>query len=257
MIFIDKKAQEAIPDINFIEWAIALSEEKKESTLIRERYARRKSRQAGNMWSPLRPYSMLVRQERERALVRLLNRHLNGRQPADLKAIEIGCGEGANLQQLITLGFSPDKLIGNELLDYHIDVARKRLPASVNLETGDALELDIAAGSLDVVYQSVVFSSILDDDFQEALAKKMWAWLKPGGALLWYDFIYNNPRNPDVRGISIKRVKELFPQGRFHMQRVTLAPPIGRRVTQWHQGLYPALNLFPFLRTHIICWIEK
>ena len=30
--------------------------------------------------------------------------------------------------------------------------------------------------------------------------------LAPGGGVLWYDFTVNNPRNPDVRGVPMKRV---------------------------------------------------
>lgn len=39
--------------------------------------------------------------------------------------------------------------------------------------------------------------------------------------------------------------------------RVTLAPPIARRLAIMHPGLYPVANVFPFLRTHLLCWIQK
>ena len=29
----------------------------------------------------------------------------------------------------------------------------------------------------------------------------MWAAVKPGGGVLWYDFTVDNPRNADVRGV--------------------------------------------------------
>ena len=85
----------------------------------------------------------------------------------------------------------------------------------------------------------------------------MWSWLKPGGGVLWYDFTYNNPNNPDVRGMPVRRVHELFPHGRFIVRRVTLAPPISRRVCRIHPALYAVLNALPILRTHVLCWIEK
>jgi len=62
--------------------------------------------------------------------------------------------------------------------------------------------------------------------------------VRPGGGVLWYDFTVNNPRNPDVRGVPIRRVRALFPQGRMQAQRVTLAPPIARAVTHVHASLY-------------------
>ena len=75
--------------------------------------------------------------------------------------------------------------------------------------------------------------------------------------MLWYDFIYDNPRNPDVRGIGYGRIRALFPEGRFCKKRITLAPPLSRRVTRLHPGLYGVFNLLPVLRTHLLCWIEK
>ena len=81
-------------------------------------------------------------------------------------------------------------------------------------------------------------------------------WLRPGGAVLWYDFTVNNPRNPDVRGVPLPRVRNLFPQGRPRHRRLTLAPPLARAVTRIHPGLYP-VHALPVLRTHVLAWIDK
>lgn len=96
----------------------------------------------------------------------------------------------------------------------------------------------------------------LDDDFQQQLANKMWNWLRPGGSVLWYDFVYDNPNNPDVRGVPIRRIKSLFP-GKIIVKKITLAPPISRLVCRVHPAGYRFFNLFPFLRTHVLCWITK
>lgn len=122
---------------------------------------------------------------------------------------------------------------------------------------GDACALDFPDNHFDVVYQSVVFSSILNDNFQQKLAEEMWRMLKSGGGILWYDFTYDNPANSDVRGVSLSRVHELFPQAEITSCRVTLAPPISRFVTKIHPALYHVFNIFPCLRTHVLCWIEK
>ena len=105
--------------------------------------------------------------------------------------------------------------------------------------------------------QSTVFSSLLDDAFQQRLADAMWRWTKPGGAVLWYDFTVNNPSNPDVRGVPLARVRELFPQGRITTRRVTLAPPLSRLVCRVHPAAYGLFNALPWLRTHVLCWIAK
>jgi hypothetical protein len=111
--------------------------------------------------------------------------------------------------------------------------------------------------SLDIVFVSTVFSSLLDGPYQKRLAETMWAWLKPGGAVLWYDFTVDNPRNPDVRGVPLARLRTLFPQGRLSYRRVTLAPPLARAVTRIHPGLYRWFNALPLLRTHVLAWVEK
>ena len=105
--------------------------------------------------------------------------------------------------------------------------------------------------------QSTVFSSLLDVAFQQTLADTMWRWVRPGGGVLWYDFTVNNPRNADVRGVPLRRVRELFAQGRLSHRRVTLAPPLARAVCAVHPRLYPVFNLLPPLRTHVLAWIEK
>ena len=74
---------------------------------------------------------------------------------------------------------------------------------------------------------------------------------------MWYDFIYDNPKNKDVNGIPLKEIKELFPEAKIQYWSLTLAPPISRLITKIHPSLYNIFNAFPFLRTHILCWIEK
>jgi hypothetical protein len=111
--------------------------------------------------------------------------------------------------------------------------------------------------SLDLVLASTVFSSILDAAFQQQLATAMWAWLKPGGAVLWYDFTVNNPFNADVRGVPMARVAALFPAARIVHRRVTLAPPLARWVCRVHPALYGWFNSLPPLRTHVLAWVQK
>jgi SAM-dependent methyltransferase len=175
----------------------------------------------------------------------------------DLRLLEVGCGSGSNLTRLLTLGFEPGNLFANELLPERVSQARHNLPAAVTILPGDAAALEIAPASFDIVYCSLVFSSILEDEFQARLAARMWEWVAPGGAVLWYDFVYDNPTNKDVRGVPMRRVRELFPGARSTHQRVTLAPPISRRVCRMWPGAYGLLNAVPLLRTHVLCWLEK
>lgn len=227
-----------------------------ETDRIRQRYAKRRTSGTEARYSPLNPYVSRVSRERDAALVRWV--HEAGLAPVEDKTVlEIGCGNGSNLLRLIQLGFLPENLVGNELLVERAAEARHCLPESTRILLGDAVELALDGQQFDVVFQSTVFSSILEDEFQERLASRMWSLAKPGGGVLWYDFVYNNPANPDVRGICLSRVRELFPMGRVSRWRLTLAPPIGRRIAARAPWLFPLLNALPFLRTHVLCWITK
>ena len=230
---------------------------KSETEAVQKRYARRDICVEKDLYSLLRPEVWQGVHERQRAMLRLFARDLGWQNLANLKLIEIGCGNGSNLLEFLRLGLAPQNLCGIELLPVRAASARRCLPEELVVHAGDANSVDIDPESQDVVFQSVVFSSLLDNSFQHDLANRMWNWVTPGGGVLWYDFIYNNPSNPDVRGVPVKRVKQLFPMGKMIIRRVTLAPPISRRVVRVHPSFYNIFNFFPFLRTHVLCWIQK
>jgi SAM-dependent methyltransferase len=225
----------------------------REPQAVAERYARRHD---GNLYSPLRPEVNHWLQERQRALLALLAA-AGIDSVTGLRLTEVGCGAGGNLLGLLQLGFAPEHLQGIELLPERHAQARCRLPAAVQLWQGDALAAPVEAGSQDLVLQATVFSSLLDASFQQRLADTMWRWLRPGGAVLWYDFVFDNPRNPDVRGLPLRRVQSLFRDGRLNARRVTLAPPLARVVCRLHPSLYGLFNALPWLRTHRLVWVGK
>lgn len=225
-----------------------------EAEAVRERYARRAAHD--DRYSLLDPAALAAMQERQRAMVGLFTRR-GFTDLAALRLLEVGSGGGGNLLELLRLGFLPGHLAGVELLPERHEAARARLPSAVRLDCGDASELLLAPESVDIVFQSTVFSSLLDDAFQQRLADAMWRQVKPGGGVLWYDFTVNNPRNRDVRGVPLRRVRELFPNGRVEAARITLAPPIARVLVRLHPGLYAVANALPMLRTHVLAWIGK
>ena len=224
-----------------------------ETDAVVARYARRP---ASDRYSLLRPEVWQTVHERQRAMLRLFARPGFG-ELATLKLLEVGCGAGGNLLELLRMGFAPQHLAGAELLPERLAQARHVLPDAVRLWAGDASRLDIAPASLDIVFQSTVFSSLLDDAFQQHLAQAMWRWVAPGGGVLWYDFTVDNPRNPDVRGVPMRRLRALFPKALVSHCRLTLAPPVARAVCRLHPALYPVFNALPLLRTHVLAWLQK
>lgn len=217
------------------------------------RYARRP---ATDRYNVLNPDVWQTLQERQRGMLRLFAR-LGWTDLSQRRVLEVGCGSGGNVLELLRLGFVPRNLAGIELLPERFSQAMQALPSGVVLMQGDASLVKLPDESEDIVMQSTVFSSLLDAPFQWRLAQTMWRWVRPGGGVLWYDFTINNPRNPDVRGVPVARIRELFPHGRLQYRRVTLAPPIARAVCRVHPVLYPCFNVLPFLRTHVLAWIEK
>lgn len=236
---------------------------RQEADKIRQRY---RKRQADSpllqRYSLLNPAALHAQQERQRAIIQTFKAQGMTDLPA-LRLLEVGAGTGGNLLEFLRLGFKAEHLVGIELLEDRAQLARACLPAQLRVLCGDATQLALADADadadagFDIVYQSVVFSSILDDGVQQQLAQRMWQWVRPGGGVLWYDFIFNNPNNPDVRAVPLARVRALFPGAQIHARRLTLAPPISRRVGQIHPGLCSMFGAIPWLRTHVLCWIKK
>lgn len=223
---------------------------------IAQRYQRRAEAGLGDRYSLLRPEVWQMLQERQRALLRELA--VRPGAVSDWRLTEVGCGAGGNLLEFLRLGLRPEHVQGVELLPERHAAARQCLPDALNLYLGDASTAAIEPLSQDLILQSTVFSSILSDAVQEAVAQAMWRWLKPGGAVLWYDFIVDNPRNADVRGVPLKRVRALFPESeQIRWQRLTLLPPLARGVCQLHPQAYTLFNCIPWLRTHVLAVIEK
>jgi len=219
---------------------------------IRAAYDRRSA-----TYSMLDRWVYLVRQEKERAVIEWL-REVRPAPLSDLRLVELGCGTGGNLLDFLRIGLSPENLVGVDLIESRVEAARRLLPGEVSLHCGDAAALAAEDGSFDVVYQSMMFSSILDDGLLVSVAQRMWRLAKPGGGVLWYDFTTGNPRNPDVRGLPVRRIRELFPaSGTPRIRRVTLAPPLARAAARISPVLYPLLNSLPLLRTHVLCWLPK
>ena len=231
-----------------------------EAAAVVQRYARRDDAHDPR-YSPLRPEVRHEQVDRLAALLDLLARRAarGDGWPAvpALRLAEVGCGDGANLLQALQLGFDPAHLTGLELLPDRVQASRRRLPAGVTLIEGDATQAPLSPASQHLVMAFTVFSSLLDAVFRQRLADAMWSWLQPGGAVVAYDFTWDNPRNPDVRGVPRAELERLFPQGHFTSRRLTLAPPLARRAAAVHPALARALNLLPPLRTHLLAWIDK
>lgn len=194
-------------------------------------------------------------QEQGRALLRALRR-AGITDLTRLRTLEVGCGTGRWLCELVSWGAEPGRLTGIDLLAERIDVARRRCARGVALHVGNGGALPFEDGSFDLVLQSTVFTSILDGAVRRHVADEIVRVLRPGGTLLWYDFRFDNPRNPDVRAVGRRELAALFPGCRMQVARATLAPPLARLVAPRSWTLCTLLAALPFLRTHLVATIR-
>lgn len=222
---------------------------------LRAEYEARKSRFSGdNRYSLANPsYSFSV-QQRRRSLARLL-RQFQMDLGLQNRILEIGCGCGGVLDEFQQLDAVPESLFGIDLLFDRLEDAHLRLPAA-GISNADGQNLPFPADSFNLVLQYTAFSSVLDPAIKQNMASDMLRVLKHNGSILWYDFWWN-PVNRQTRGIKTKEIKQLFQGCSYTFQRITLAPPIARRVIPmaWRFGVF--LESLCFLNSHYLAIIHK
>lgn len=224
---------------------------------IRLEYARRaQDPRLQDRYSIYRPDVQFLLHGRERAVLRMLAE--NGLTPLKERDIlEMGCGDGSVLLELLRWGADPARLCGCDLLPDRLREARYRLSPAVSLAVADGGALPYPTAAFDLVAQFTVFTSVLDAVLKGRIAQEMWRVLRPGGAVLWYDFHFQGFFNRAVRAIGWREVRALFPHGRMIRRTVTLATPITRRLARWSWLACEMLEKLPWLHTHDLILICK
>lgn len=221
-----------------IERIQAVYQERMDRNLLEEKY------------SLFRPGELYMLQSREKATLEMLLEHgwhsLRGK-----RILEIGCGRGQRLGDFLRWGAHPENIHGVDLMEDFVRDARHNYPG-FDIKRCGADELPFDSGSFDLVYQSTVFTSILDEDLRRRIAQEMRRVMKPDGILLWYDFRYPNPWNRDVRPVRRKELMALFGEMRVSLRSVTLVPPVARRLAPVSFAVCRMLEALPFLRTHYL-----
>ncbi|RIH84449.1 Malonyl-[acyl-carrier protein] O-methyltransferase [Calidithermus roseus] len=206
-------------------------------------------------WDPRNPGNRAIVREREERIQELLRVH--GFWPLEpLHILDVGCGTGGMLAQLESWGAKPENLAGIDLIPERVARAQELYP-HLHFICGNAEEMDFPQATFDLVAAFTVFSSILDGQMAQAVARRIWWVMRPGGAVLWYDFRYDNPNNPNVRGVKLLKIRHLFPGALPHLELVTLLPPLARRLGSLTPVLYPLLARIPLLCTHYLGLLLK
>lgn len=227
------------------------SELDREAERVREVYGRRAERGLDSRYAYWTPANLFIYQSRERALLSLLRSAgvlpLTGRN-----VLDVGCGDGAVLYDLLRYGARVEDLAGVDLLPDRIGSARERLPGA-RLEVGDAQTLPFEDAGYDIVLGFTLLSSVLDDAARRRLAGEMLRVARPGGLIVLYDF-WTNPFNRDVKPLRRDDVRSLFAGHTVEFRRTTLAPPITRALAGLPGGTLACtlLEVIPFVNTHYL-----
>lgn len=221
---------------------------------IKRRYEQRK-KLPPNLYTHFNKANLFIIQQREKKLLELLQCY--GMNPLkEKKILDVGCGSGGWLREFQKYGAEPSNLYGKDLLEERVEAGKRQSP-NIHMEQGNAESLDFPDRTFDIVLQSTVFTSIHDTGMKRKIACEMLRVLRNDGIILWYDFRYDNPWNPDVRGIRKDEIKELFPHCHYDFNTVTLAPPVARKLAGVSFLACCLLEKIPILRTHYMVVIKK
>lgn len=226
---------------------------KEEEARIRLAYAHR---QPSALYSWFNQGQLFRVQQLERAVLAALRRnHLVALR--DKRILEVGCGQGYWIREFVKWGASPANLTGIDLLEDRIAVAQQLCPSGVKLHCTNATLLPLKDSHFDLICQFTVFTSVLDSDTKKRMAQEMLRVLKDTGRILWYDYHTDNPKNRDVRGIRKREIFELFPRCDIQLHRVTLAPPVSRRVAPYSWLGCMVCESLKIMNTHYLGIIRK
>src|SRR5579872_2077570 len=226
-----------------------------EDERVRAVYADRRRTIPKQRYARTDPFTQCSSHEREEKMAALFRKE-GLTSLAGLKILDVGCGRGDTLRQLLEYGANPELLTGIDLLDENIGDAQ-RLAPHIPVICGSACRLPFPDEHFDLVIQFMLFTSVLDCEVKALIAREMNRVLVPGGRVLWYDFTFDNPKNANVRGIPKREIQKLFPGFRMKAKRITLAPPLGRIIAPLSAVLYYCLSRVRPLCTHLLCLLQK
>lgn len=226
-----------------------------EAERMRAENARRSAALPDDFYSLHRPVNLFLRQGQERAAVELL-RQAGASPLAGKRILDVGCGDGTWLKYLRSWGGEHRLLAGIDLSPERVERTREDFPLA-DLRAGDATQLPWPDGHFDLVTQCTVLTSVLEPEARTRIATEMTRVLAPSGTLLWCDFSYDNPSNRNVRGVKLDEVRRLFPGFRMWKRRVTLAPPLARRLVPLSWTLAWMLEQLKVLNTHWVIALRR
>lgn len=205
--------------------------------------------------SILQPGNLLMVQERERFLAKLLLKH--GFDTLDqFRAFEAGCSTGYNMRLFVQWGARPENIAGIDLDSAAVDYNRAHAP-EIRVHSGSANDIPETDATFDLALAFTLFSSVPDEDVAHGIARELFRITRPGGLIVLYDMRKKNPRNPDVHPVLPDDVRRWFPKCPMRVHTITLAPPIARPLGRWAPWAYGPLAAIRPLRSHAMYVLRR
>jgi ubiquinone/menaquinone biosynthesis C-methylase UbiE len=176
-------------------------------------------------WRPTEPLEVFYRLGRINTLARLLR--VVGSSLEDAVVLDVGCGYGRSLIDLMVLGADPGRLHGIDVLPDRVERLRRWLPPA-NVRSGDARELPWPDGHFDFVTQFTALSSIPELRDRRAVVSEIRRVLRPDGLFFSWDLIARFGSSP--AGLSRKQLVELCQPNMILAATTGLDPRIASRV---------------------------
>jgi ubiquinone/menaquinone biosynthesis C-methylase UbiE len=218
-------------------------------------YEDRERRLAGlDLYSWFNTANLFTLQQRQRTILQTLRRWgINNLY--DLRILEVGCGRGGVLSEFLCMGAWPENVFGLDLLIDRLATAKNRLPG-IQFHQADGSQLPFSEHSFDLVMQYTAISSVLDTELRKKICSEMMRVSKQNSLILSYDF-WLNPTNRQTRGIRPAEIRQMFPGCSCEFHRITLAPPIARRLATVSWGLCMFLESLKVFNTHYLAVIQQ
>ena len=230
------------------------TDEQQEILRIRAAYERRKNLMLAERYARTNLGHLYSLHEREAAMALLLS-HAGLSSLSGLRVLDLGCGRGSTLRLLLEYEANPELLFGIDLMEDLVQAAQALSP-NMHFSCASATRLPHADASFDIILQFLLFTSVLSEASKRRIAEEISRVLAPGGCFLWYDFAVDNPRNPDVRGIPLSEIRQLFPGFTISARRITVAPPLARALGHLGPSVYYLASQLRIMNTHYLCLLK-
>lgn len=154
-------------------------------------------------------YPRYVIHSRENAVVKLLLLSLFNFDHVSYKSVlDIGCGDGFTLRELLRLGIRPSNCYGIDASEDRIKDAKEYSAPSMQFVVGDAKKLPYKDKTFDIVTLFTLLSSVISKEERKQIISEAKRVLAPNGIIIVYE--QNETINSErEKGVSKKELTEL------------------------------------------------